>query len=178
DSRPSGTSSAAIVRLLPMMTHWAVGRSVPSSSAIVGNATMAELVSNTVTKIPVTQTKKTWSLCCKPLAVVRRRRGWGRRRSRRRDGTADKAAMLEDGAGRRPPWCRRRRPKRLAHRRRRLMLRLGFDQSASPRPRSSKGTDKGGVNVRTEFEKCQHDRREGAREGETDEHSANQRRRA
>src|SRR5262245_14953447 len=46
-----------------MMTHWAVGRSVPNSSAMVGKATIEELVSNTVMKIPIAQTRKTRYLC-------------------------------------------------------------------------------------------------------------------
>src|SRR5690606_4139635 len=78
DSLPSGTSSAAIVRLLPRMTHCAVGRSVANCSAIVGNATIDELVSKTVTKIPVTQTRNAWNLCCKAFAVIELRVGGGR----------------------------------------------------------------------------------------------------
>src|SRR5690606_4793987 len=56
--------SAASVSPLPMITHRAVGRSVANCIAIAGSATTAELVSNTVTKIPVTQTRKTLDLCC------------------------------------------------------------------------------------------------------------------
>jgi hypothetical protein len=41
------------------MTHWAVGRSVPRSSAMLGSATIAELVSKTVVKIPIAQTMNT-----------------------------------------------------------------------------------------------------------------------
>src|SRR5262249_58066944 len=39
------------------------GRSVPNSCAIVGRAPIDELVSNTVMKIPITQTRKTRYLC-------------------------------------------------------------------------------------------------------------------
>jgi hypothetical protein len=48
-----------MVSALPMMTHCAVGRSVPNSSAIVGSATIDELVSKTVVNTPVAQTAKT-----------------------------------------------------------------------------------------------------------------------
>jgi len=58
---------------LPAMTHWAVSRSVPNSSAIVGSATIDELVSNTVMKIPITQTRKTQYLCSSWIDGIARR---------------------------------------------------------------------------------------------------------